>query len=266
MRAGWRGIEHRYQTWRLFRSKAGFVPPLNLMYDGPVGYRQFKENGDEFLGYYLDICDLKRNESVLDLGSGTGRKTLPLLSYLNDEGNYLGLEISDIGVDWCNEKYAAYPNFKFQKIDVYNQLYNPGGKEKAAEYKFPLPPEQFDFVVLNSVFTHMMPPEVENYLSEIARVLKKGGRTLISSFLLNNESRALIQSGSSSIDLKHEFGPARAKSRTEPELAIGYNEGFVMQLYGKLGLEIQQPIRYGSWCGREKFLSYQDLVVSIKTR
>jgi SAM-dependent methyltransferase len=266
LESAWWKLQHRYITVKLFGRDAGFVPPLSLMYDGPVGYQEFKENGAEFLKYYIEVCDLRPDEAVLDIGSGTGRKTLPLLGYLSERGSYLGMEIVKSGVEWCREKYAAVPNFKFQEIDVYNQLYNPQGTYQAAEYKLPLPDVQFDFVVLNSVFTHMMPAEVENYLSEISRVLKKGGRCLISFFLLNAEAEKLIESGVSSKDLKYKFGPARALSEAEPELAIGYDEDFVVKLYRELGLEIQQPIRYGSWCGRKNYLSYQDLVVGIKTR
>ncbi|HVF50857.1 MAG TPA: class I SAM-dependent methyltransferase, partial [Pyrinomonadaceae bacterium] len=128
----------------------------------------------------------------------------------------------------------------------------------------PFPDRHFDFVVLNSVFTHMLPDDVENYLSEIARVLKVGGRCLISFFLLNEESSALIESGRSTLLLRHQFGPCRALDPDTPELATGYEMAFVSALYEKNGLHIRQPIHYGSWCGREDFLSYQDLVLGDK--
>lgn len=263
--SAWRKLEHKYTTVTLFGRKASFVPPLDLMYDGPRGYREFKKNGEEFLGHYIELCDLGPNDSMLDIGSGTGRKTLPLLSYLTGRASYLGMETVKSGVDWCRDKYSAFPNFTFLEIDVQNQLYNPRGTCEASAYRFPLPDQQFDVVVLNSVFTHMMPAEVENYLGEVARVLRVGGRCLVSFFLLNGESQALIEAGVSSIELKHELGPARALSETEPELAIGYEEEFVLALYRRVGLEIRQPIHYGSWCGRDRHLSYQDLIVGMRT-
>ena len=39
---------------------------------------------------------------------------------------------------------------------------------------------------------------------------------------------------------------------------------FVRALYDKYNLEIKEPIHYGAWCGREKFLSYQDLIFAFK--
>ena len=266
LRGATRRIRDRYWLLR-FGRHARMVPPVALMHDGPQSYKEFKQNGDEFLRHYVNLCGLRPDEHILDVGSGIGRKTLPLVDYLDERGSYDGLELVKAGVDWCAEKYTThYPNFNFHLVDVYNDLYNPAGKYKAAEYRFPFAGEQFDFVVLNSVFTHMIAAEVENYLREIARVLKTGGRCLISFFLLNDESIRLIKQGRSTIDLRHEIGPARALSPERPELAIGFREDYIARLYEDLGLEIRRPIYYGSWCGRRNYLSYQDQVVAFKRR
>lgn len=262
--AALRKIQDQYWLAR-FGRHADLVPPVALMHDGPQSYKEFKQNGAEFLGHYIHLCGLQPDEHILDVGSGIGRKTLPLVDYLSEHGSYDGLELVKSGVEWCTKKYTArYPNFKFHLIDVYNELYNPQGRYKASEYRFPFPDEQFDFVVLNSVFTHMVAEDVENYLGEVARVLKTGGRCLVSFFLLNDESLRLIDEGKSTIELRHEIGPARAQSREKPELAIGFDAGYVVGLYERLGLEIKKPIHYGSWCGRHRYLSYQDQIVAFK--
>lgn len=249
-----------------FGRHAALVPPVELMHDGPQSYRDFKQNGNEFFRYYLDLCDLQRDARMLDVGSGIGRKTLPLVDYLSERGGYNGLELVKTGVDWCTQKYTTkYANFTFRLIDVYNQLYNPKGKNEAATYEFPFEDEHFDFVVLNSVFTHMMAAEVENYLSEVARVLREGGRSLISFFLINAQTRRLIDAGKSTINLQHDHGPAYTMSREKPELAIGFDEEYVIDLYERVGLVIRRPIYYGSWCGRQEFLSYQDLIIASKS-
>ena len=256
------------EYWKIrFGSNNSLVPPLELMHDGPQSFREFKQNGDEFLRHYINLCGLRPDDRVLDVGSGIGRKTLPLVNYLSERGGYDGLELVKSGVEWCSEKYTTrYPNFRFHLIDVHNDLYNPTGKYKPEEYQFPFADEQFTFVVLNSVFTHMRQQEVEHYLSEIARVLEPRGRCLISFFLINQESLRLIQDGRSTIDLSHEMGSARVVSETTPEIAIGYDEDYINRLYNACGLEIQQPISYGSWCGRSEYLSYQDQVVASKVR
>ncbi len=63
------------------------------------------------------------------------------------------MDIVAKGVKWRADHYTRrYPNFRFELIDVYNQMYHPEGTQKAADYRFLFPDEEFDFVVLNSVF------------------------------------------------------------------------------------------------------------------
>jgi SAM-dependent methyltransferase len=263
--AALRKVQDRYWLAR-FGRQARFVPPVELMHDGPQSYKDFKQNGVEFFRHYIELCDLRPDEHMLDVGSGIGRKTLPLVDYLSERGSYDGLELVKSGVDWCTTKYTSrHPNFRFHLIDVYNELYNPQGKYRATEYRFPFDANQFDFVVLNSVFTHMIATEVEHYLGEVARVLRTGGRCLISFFLLNEESLRLIDEGRSTIELRHPLGPARTVSQEKPEIAIGFDEAYIADLYRQFALEIRRPIYYGSWSGRTKFLSYQDQIVAFKT-
>ena len=74
---------------------------------------------------------------------------------------------------------------------IYNKSYNPSGKCKASEYRFPFKTASFDFVFLQLSSTHI-PPRIENYFSEVVRVLKRHGRCLITYILLNPESLELI--------------------------------------------------------------------------
>jgi ubiquinone/menaquinone biosynthesis C-methylase UbiE len=255
--------QNRYKA-RLFGEFASLVPSVEEMFDGPQSLDEFKANGEEFLKLYKEICDLRPDEKMLDVGSGIGRKTLPLTQYFNERAVYEGIDITKAGVDWCREKITPrFPNFHFQQIDVYNKHYNPRGTYQPSEYKFPFADESFSFVMLGSVFTHMLPADVENYLSEIHRVLKKGGRCLISYFLLNEESLRLMKGSESTADFKYEFNGYRAVSSDVPEVAIAFDEYWVMELYRKQGLKIVR-LDYGSWCARGNYLSYQDLILAVK--
>jgi hypothetical protein len=101
-------------------------------------------------------------------------------------------------------------------------------------------------------------------VSEIARVLKPGGRCLATYFLLNAESEQLVMAGRSTLDFKYDIGGCSTTHRTAPDAAVAYDEMHVTGLYEKYGLSIVNPIHYGSWCNRPVFLSYQDLVVAEK--
>jgi len=249
---------------RLFGDLAPLVPSTDAMFDGPPTLEAFKASGEEFLRIYKDVARLEPHERMLDVGCGIGRKTLPLTQYLNAQAVYQGVDITKAGIDWCRERITArFPNFRFLHIDVYNKHYNPNGKCRPSEYKFPLADESFDFVMLGSVFTHMRPDDVANYLSEIRRVLAPEGRCLITYFLLNEESDRLIKAGSSTLNFEHLCDGYRTESLERPELAIAFDEKWVTDLYEKLGLTIQR-VDHGSWCGRADYLSYQDLILATK--
>src|SRR3954452_23014549 len=58
-------------------------------------------------------------------------------------------------------------------------------------------------VFLCSVFTHMMPNEAANYIGEIARVLKPGGRCVVTYFLLNHENMTRMARGEAVFNFAH---------------------------------------------------------------
>lgn len=246
----------------MLRLRDPLLPPKRLRF---VGDSDFRATGDEFLRYFTDLGRLDRSGSVLDVGCGIGRMALPLTGYLSASGSYHGIDIVGEGIAWCQKQVTPrYPNFRFTRADVYNQFYNPAGTYRDAEYRFPFADSRFDLVTLTSVFTHMLPEGLGNYLSQISRVLRPGGRCLITYFLLNDESRSLVEAGRSSLDFRHPFGGCRVVKPDVPEWAIAYDEAVVRALYRERGLRLVGPVRYGSWCGRHTYMSYQDIIVAEK--
>ena len=130
------------------------VPPTDLMH---VGGGDFEKIGKEILQTLIEIGGLKPNERVLDVGCGVGRAAIPLTNFMKDNGSYEGFDIVPKEIKWCQKNISRrFPNFRFQLADVYNKAYNPYGKYKASDYKFPYEDESFDFVFLTSVFTHLL--------------------------------------------------------------------------------------------------------------
>jgi len=217
------------------------------------------------LDYLVQLCGLQPGDAVLDVGCGSGRMALPLTGYLNSEGRYAGFDISEKAIAWCQEHISRpHPNFDFAVADIYNSLYNPKGKYQSLDFRFPYADESFDVVFLTSVFTHMFPPDVDHYLDEIARVLKPGGRSLCTFFLLNEESLALIAAGKGTHNFKYERPGYRTIHEKREEEGIAFPEAFIRELYGKRGLNVREPLRYGSWCGRTEHMSFQDVVIAEK--
>jgi SAM-dependent methyltransferase len=248
---------------RLFGPLAPLIPPVEAMFDGPASLDEFKANGIEFLQIYKDLCGIEPTEQMLDVGCGIGRKTVPLTGYLTGAARYEGIDANAFGVDWCSRNITPrFPNFHFQWVDVSNRLYNPAGAQSPSTFRFPFPDGSFTFVTLGSVFTHMLPDDVKQYLSEVYRVLGRG-RCLISYFLLNDSARRLIGAGKSSLKFVATNDGYSTISPETPEDAIAFEEGFITSLYQQAGLRIER-LEYGSWCGRENSLSYQDLVLATK--
>jgi len=246
-------------------NEGGLLPPLRLMFDGDPNIEQFRKNGEDYLRYFRDLADLKPGERILDVGCGIGRKTIPLTKFLNQNGKYEGFDAKKVHIKWCQKKITRlFPNFRFQHIAVRNKHYNPGGKYSAAELKFPFDDNSFDFVIATSVFTHMLPEEIENYLSEISRVLKIAGRSLVTFFLLNQESLALISESKSSMSFMCEFGVYRTIHRDRHERAAAYDESYIFSLFKRNRLSLKGKVHYGSWPGRLDYLDYQDIIILEK--
>ena len=238
------------------------IPPRTKNFVGGMDYRK---TGLEFRDLFVRYGGLKPQDRVLDVGCGIGRMAAPLTSYLSGGGEYYGFDIVKMGIEWCQKNITArHPNFHFAHSDIRNRYYNPEGAYEASSYRFPYADDSFDFVFLTSVFTHMFPRDLENYAGEISRVLKRGGTGFITMFLLNEQSKALIESRQSTQNFVFPLEGCVTADPINPEGALAFEQDYALDLFRRLGLSIREPIHYGSWCGRKDFLSYQDILIATK--
>ena len=237
------------------------IPDYSIAeYVGGGGAEQFKSVGRILVGWFQTYGDLKPDEKVLEIGCGIGRIAIPLTQYLRG-GSYDGFDIVSHGIEWCRQRVTPrYPNFRFFHSDIYNQCYNPQGKLAGHEYTFPFEDRSFDFVFLTSVFTHMLPEDVERYTAEIGRVLRPGGRCFCTAYLISPKAQGLLDRGES---LK-KFVPCEAGYWTDspenPEAAIAYSEEYLLGLFRKAQMETRRVIP-GEWWVNE---FAQDIVVVHK--
>ncbi len=224
-----------------------------------IGGGDFEHVGDEFFDI-LKRHGLSPDMQILDVGCGQGRMARPMVGFLTN-GSYQGFDISSDGIDWCQLHYADQPNFQFIHIPVYNKRYNPGGAVQASDFVFPYEDERFDLVFLTSVFTHMFADDVRQYLAQIQRVLKPGGKALITWFLLNEKS---LSAENPILNFAFEFDDvSRTTTPKTPEAALAFDEGFVRGLYEELGLSIE-TVEYGHWAQADSTFQLQDMVVAVK--
>ena len=205
---------------------------------------------------------LRPEHRVLDIGSGIGNLALALTDYLR--GGYDGVEIHPEAVAWCQRAITPqHPAFRFHRADLVSRAYNPNGRVPASEYRFPFPDGSFDFIFLASVFTHMLPDAVEQYLREIARLLAPGGTCVESFFLLNAETRTGVERGASfmTFGVEHASGVCRLHDAAVPEAAVAFDEAFVERAHERAGLRIRD-VRRGRWWSGEAH--DQDVVAAVR--
>jgi len=106
--------------------------------------------------------------SVLDFGCGCGRVLRHWKSVKGPQ--FYGTDCNPELIRWCQEKLVGLADFKT------NNLTPP------LDY----PDEKFDLIYAISVFTHLPEDLQSTWMHELSRVLKKGGRLLIT---LHGESR-----------------------------------------------------------------------------
>lgn len=223
----------------------------------------------EFIAF-LQRVGLSPTDRVLDVGCGLGRLAYNLAYYLNQPGRYEGFDIIEKLVDWAQKAITPrFPHFKFRQVDIYNQFYNPTGSLQSTDFRFPYPSDWFDFIVLNSVFTHIQAKETRHYLDEIERVLKPGGRCLCTWFLLNEESELLIGEGKSTHSMIYELEECFTSDPQAPEGAIGFKEKLLFEWIAERNFTVADKF-YGLWCGRTPLYwensYYQDILLLEKNK
>lgn len=227
------------------------LPPLHLrVYYYRSLRRQAFDRACDVVRTELLSHGLKPEHRLLDVGSGIGNLAISLIDYLR--GGYDGLEIHPEAVAWCQQAISRrHPAFRFHRADLESRAYNPDGHASASGYRFPFSDDAFDFIFLGSVFTHMLPDAVEQYLREIARVLAPGGVCVASYFLLNADTRGGIEAGRSfmSFDVAHPSGLCRLHDAAVPESAVTLDETFVRRVHEQAGLRIRDVRRGGWWSG-----------------
>jgi FkbM family methyltransferase len=245
-----------YQGWeQVIPDRSMWVGP-----EDPVSH--FLRWPFEYLAYLTLLCDLKRDDSVLEVGCNHGRTMLALLDYLRPPGRYEGFDILASHIAFASEHIQS-PSFKFSYADIYNDAYNPTGAIDAADYRFPYEDGSFDCAYAASVYTHLLPAATANYLQETRRVLKDGGRCLYSFFILD-----FYEGTGTSAHPLYEFDGrlegmdgVGVRDVQTPSAVIAYERAYLEELASEAGLRVARVLP-GYWSAQGNYaVNEQDLVV-----
>ncbi|MCK5785676.1 MAG: class I SAM-dependent methyltransferase [Candidatus Sabulitectum sp.] len=120
-----------------------------------------------FIRRAIGLMDIRPDDTILDLGAGTGRNALLMQKYLTGKGEILGLEISQEMITQFQKK--AESNSKIQVLD--QRIDQPFSLEK-----------KYDKVFISFVF-HGFPLEIQNnILANAYNALKDNGRFIMLDF------------------------------------------------------------------------------------
>lgn len=233
---------------------ANMIPPQKLV--DRVGGGDYLGIGVSVAKLLMEVGRLQPGDSVLDVGCGCGRMAVPLTQYLTAQAKYEGFDIDREAIKWCQKRITPrYPNFRFRTVDLYNSHYNPHSSVSAKDFKFPYPSQSFDFAFLASIFTHMLPDDVENYLSELHRVLKPGKHCYITQFLLTEQTLGFIEKGLSIFKPGEDMGGYRVLNPEIQETAVFYDFETALEMYKRHRFELVDNVYFGFWRGGEETVS-----------
>jgi SAM-dependent methyltransferase len=140
-------------------------------------------------------------------------------------------------------------------VQVGNEHYNRRGGREAAEFRFPYPDQEFDFAVATSLFTHLESTDAAHYLREISRVLKPGGRALITWYISD------IPADQADFDFFHPLNAVSTTSNPKnPCAAIAFTSDFIRDHCSDASLHLETEPFPGSWRGIDG-PTYQDMIV-----
>lgn len=233
---------------------------------GPFDDKEYYFNlGKEQSEKIIQWLSIKPDQKILDIGCGCGRIAIHFLNYLNEQGQYIGIDSNKRLLSYCADNISIINNnFQFKLIDAYNGVYSQDGKLKCKDIIFPIEDKSVDTVIMWSVFTHMYLVDIDAYLKEIHRVLKKGGLFISSFNLYNKFISNQIKMGKAYLDIKYRIDEdSYSLDKETPENGFAHDEEMVKELYWRNGFLIRE-IKYGVWSSKEFAGEFHDCIIAQK--
>jgi len=134
-------------------------------------------------GNPLALASLKKGEVVLDLGSGAGIDCFLAAQAVGSEGRVIGVDMTPEMLEKARENVnkSNYKNIEFRLGEIEN---------------LPVPDGIIDIVISNCVIN--LAPDKNRVFAEAFRVLKSGGRIMVSDIVLIRELPEVIKNNMAS--------------------------------------------------------------------
>jgi SAM-dependent methyltransferase len=168
-------------------------------------------------------------DTVLDFGCGCGRLARQMIQQNPRPGRYLGIDRHKGMIEWCRDNLTPNaPGFAFEHHDVYHEQLNPQGTP--GHLPFPAQDREVTLLIAWSVFTHLLEPDAEFYIRELARVLRPDGVAITTWFLFDKGDFPMMQ----------EFQNALMINSQDPTNAVIFDQGWLLGQLAAAGLVITE--------------------------
>lgn len=136
-------------------SQKEFFDSIANDWDNIIEVNEFK------ISKLLSKLDIKSDERILDVGTGTG-VLIPFLKKLNSSGYIKGIDISSGMLEVAKNKYKNITDLDFELLDVENHKIK----------------DKYDKIILYSMFPHLK-DKTKTIKSLVENNLIKGGKLMI---------------------------------------------------------------------------------------
>jgi SAM-dependent methyltransferase len=254
--------------WRISEHEDLLPPPLLMLEEAEEVLEDWFAGGAEQATLARTLAEVRASSTVLEIGCGLGRMAFALRRLIIT-GRYIGVDVVEEKIAFLRRTLGARAaNFAFVHLDAHNGFYNPTGHLATLDIALPCSDGEVDAVVSMAVFTHLLPENVDRYVSEITRVLRPGGRALLSCYLLDHydpdAARPPRYSGTQFAFDHAVAGDAEVRTSCpeQPEAMTAFTERFLLDAARRHGLHPVVPALPGSWSGAtDAWLTGQDLVI-----
>jgi SAM-dependent methyltransferase len=218
-------------------------------------YFFYLTHGVNFWVYALAQGWANLNSRIVDIGSGCGKSAVTLrdFEYMGErfQGQYFGFDVDADMIRWCQQNFDT-KHFSFRAIDSYSAVYNPAPRSESRARLEGCEDGSVDLVMSQSLFSHLLEPELRAYVTESVRVLRPGG-IMAMTFFCMDDLRALKLLGGR-WRFEHRRDAAYIENERYPEAAVAYDKAWMEQVCREAGFSQVQTI----------LPAYQSTVLGVK--
>jgi SAM-dependent methyltransferase len=250
------------------------IPAYRDRRGGKLSYAEWAHVVGIFQTLLYQELDKKTGANILDIGCGTGLLGISSEPFVGDGGSYTGIDVMKEDIEFCKSHFN-FPNYHFVHFDLANPTY--AGMQSPELKPWPIPSASQDMVTALSVWTHLCEEDAIFYFNEIARVLRRGGKAMITFFILDEDYESSLPRRSKAAGRYHNtsqedwvFNKSAYQSKNwfttafahHPEDAIGVTRAGLDMLLASSGLSFTQYYP-GNW-KENPGVFFQDVLILSK--